>query len=169
MTYLPPGTKVRLTPEGAERLKRNEQTRKAAVFGGAAAIAASMFFDGGVGIGIFGTAVSASEGALVTITALLSGVVAALSVDRIQQMEGKVVNERISKFKSGTAAFVPGAIPLFIFTRIATGRGLDAKGLLTVIDVDWQFKDSESGRMHYLRRSHLPQHLNGPIELERNS
>jgi hypothetical protein len=158
MEQLLPGTKVFLTPEGARRLKQNEQARKAAVIGGGAAIAASMFFDGGIGIGIFGTAVGASEGALVAITAVLSGVVAALSVDRIQQMEGKVVRDRFSKAKIGTAVLFPSFIPLFAFSR-SSMRGLDPKRLLTVIDVDWQFRDAESGEMHLLRRSHLPHHL----------
>lgn len=157
MAAFEPGSKVRLTPEGARRLKLNEQSKRAAVFSGGVVLATSMFFDGGIGIGIFGTAIGVSEGTLVAIASLLSAVVAALSVDKIQQMEGVVVMERVSKVKVATTVLLPSFATAFGLMGMI--RGQSPASLFTIIDVDWQFKDAETGKMHYLRRSHLGHHL----------
>lgn len=157
MGDFPPGSRVRLTREGAQRLKLNEQAKKVAVFSGGAALAATMFFDGGIGVGIFGTAIGVSEGALVAITTLLSAAVAALSVDRIQQMEGKVVTERVSKAKIFSTVLLPGIA--FSFGLLGMLRGQSPASAFLVIDVDWQFRDAETGELHFLRRSHLAHHL----------
>ena len=157
MGEFPLGSRVRLTPEGAQRLKLNEQAKRVTVFSGGAALAATMFFDGGIGVGIFGTAIALSEASLVAIATLLSAVVAALSVDRIQQMEGKVVLERVSKAKIAATILVPTIASGFGLLGIL--RGQTPPSLFSVTDVDWQFRDAESGKMLYLRRSHLSRHL----------
>ena len=157
MVEFQPGSKVRLTSEGARRLKHNEQAKRAALFSGVAVLATSICFDGGIGIGAFGTAIGVSEGTLVGIASLLSAVVAALSVEKIQQMEGVVVIERVSKAKVTTTVIFPSLASAFGLMGML--RGQNAASLFTIIDVDWRFKDAETGKMHYLRRSHLGHHL----------